>query len=260
MRRCEINPVYASSKELIDGIPSRFVQEGEVLYQWRNCIKKISMGDGRVWNVKSFKVPHLLNRFIYRYFRKSKAERSYHNALRLLQYGVDTPTPIAYMVEQNVWGISHSYYISEQLTYDCDMHSLLDKPPADFEKLLRDYAQFVYSFHRKGIYFLDLSLGNTLIVRKSDGEARYYLVDLNRTWFYDRPLTCREGVKGFCRLDTVWKNKDFILHEYAKAGGYEYADVLRNYKKCERQDNLRRAFKDRGIIGFIKMFLFGDNS
>ena len=140
------------------------------------------------------------------------------------------------------------------------MHSLLDKPPADFEKLLRGYAQFVYSFHHKGIYFLDLSLGNTLIVRKSDGEARYYLVDLNRTWFYDRPLTCREGVKGFCRLDTVWKNKDFILHEYAKAGGYEYADVLRNYKKCERQDNLRRAFKDRGIIGFIKMFLFGDNS
>ena len=52
MRRCEINPVYASSKELIDGIPSRFVREGEVLYQWRNCIKKISMGDGRVWNVK----------------------------------------------------------------------------------------------------------------------------------------------------------------------------------------------------------------
>lgn len=260
MRRYEINPIYKTCKELIDGIPSRFEREGEVLYQWRNCIKKIIVEDGMVWNVKSFKIPYFLNRFVYRYFRKSKAERSYINAMRLLQYGVDTPTPVAYIIEQNAWGISHSYYISEQLSYDCDLHALLDEHPADFEELLRGYARFVYSFHRKGIYFLDLSVGNTLIVRKPEGGARYYLVDLNRTWFYGRPLTCLEGVKGFCRIDTPWENKDFILHEYAKAGGYEYAEVLRNYKKCERRDDLRRALKDRGIAAFLRMFLFGGNS
>lgn len=260
MRRYEINPAYDACKELIESIPSRFEREGDVLYHMRNCIKKIAVGDGWVWNVKSFKVPHPLNRFIYRYFRKSKAERSYSNAMRLLQHGVDTPAPIAWVVEQNALGISHSYYISEQLSFDCDLHGLLDEPPADFEELLRGYAQFVYSFHSKGIYFLDLSVGNTLIVRNPGGGARYYLVDLNRVWFYDRPLTCSEGVKGFCRIDTVWKNKDFILHEYAKAGGYEYAEVLRYYKMWEKRDDRRRAMKELGLIGFLRKYLFGGNS
>lgn len=243
MRRCEVNSAYAACRKLVDSIPVRFEHEGEVLYQRRNCIKKMAVGEGRVWNVKSFKVPYLFNRFIYRYFRKSKAERSYINAMRLLRCGVNTPTPIAYIIEQNAWGISRSYYISEQLEFDYDLRTLIEQQPADFEELLRGYVAFVYDFHRKGIYFLDLSLGNTLIVRRPEGGASYYLVDLNRTFFHNRPLTLSEGVKGFCRIDTHWCNKDIMLHEYARLSGCDYASVLREFKRHEKRDGRRRALK-----------------
>lgn len=69
-------------------------------------------------NVKSFKRPHILNRFIYAWFRKSMAERSYGNALRLLGMGIGTPAPIAYLVYKNAKGVNRSYYISIQQPCD----------------------------------------------------------------------------------------------------------------------------------------------
>jgi hypothetical protein len=45
----------------------------------RNTIKLFDC-EGKTINIKSFKIPNLLNAFIYQYFRKSKAKRSFEFA------------------------------------------------------------------------------------------------------------------------------------------------------------------------------------
>ncbi len=61
----------------------------------RNKIKLFEL-EGKTINIKSFKIPHLINKIAYKYFRKSKARRSYEYANRLIENGIGTPQPIAY--------------------------------------------------------------------------------------------------------------------------------------------------------------------
>ena len=61
----------------------------------RNTIKLFEL-EGKTINVKSFKVPSFYNKVVYKFFRKSKARRSYEYANRLLKYGIGTPQPIAF--------------------------------------------------------------------------------------------------------------------------------------------------------------------
>ncbi len=237
-----IHPQYSNRQEEILALPSRFENEGEILYNVRNCIKKMVVGDD-LWNIKSFKVPHFINRWVYRYCRKSKAERSYINAIKMIKMGINTPQPIACMIERNVCGISRSYYISEQIDYDYTLGDIYNKRPDDYRELLQACVAFIVSFHRKGVYFLDLSVGNILMKRVEEGAPIFYLVDVNRTKFYNRPLSCSEGVKAFCRLDTTPEEKEWILREYALQGGFDVETVMRYYKIHSDEDACRRRLK-----------------
>src|SRR5690606_41915767 len=65
-------------------------------------------------NIKSFKIPNKLNQFVYKYFRKSKARRSFEFATILLQKGIGTPAPVAFMENFNGLGLQKSFYASLQ--------------------------------------------------------------------------------------------------------------------------------------------------
>lgn len=239
---CHIHKLYTHLRNEIEAIPSRFDNEGDVIYNIRNCIKKINVA-GEVWNVKSFKKPIPVNSFIYRYCRKTKAERSYKNAVRLLNLNISTPQPIAYIIEKNLLGIHRSYYISQQIAYDHTLGDLFRKPPQDAPHIIGECIKYINSFHRKGVYFLDLSVGNILIKRQADGGFTFYLIDLNRAKFYNRPLTCSESVKAFCRLDTTTEQKEDILRQYASVSGFDYEDVIHHYNQHKEDDFRRRKMK-----------------
>ncbi|QRE24688.1 Kdo domain containing protein, partial [Flavobacterium psychrophilum] len=49
-----------------------------------------------ILNVKSFKIPFFFNGIVYKFFRKSKAERSYNYAKILSEKGIGTPNPIGF--------------------------------------------------------------------------------------------------------------------------------------------------------------------
>lgn len=241
-RRTHIHEKYLCQKKDIEALPSRFKNEGVVLYHVRNCIKKIEIA-GAMWNVKSFQKPHLINRIIYRYFRLSKAERSYINSIRLLELGINTPQPIAFIIEQNWAGIYNSYYISQQIDYDYTLGELITQRPKNSEEIMTRCLQFINNFHRKGVYFLDLSVGNILIKQNPDGNTTFYLVDVNRATFYNRPLTCSESIKAFCRLDTTQQEKTWILQHYAQISGYNINEVMQCYRHHNHQDAKRRQLK-----------------
>ena len=129
----------------------------------RNTIKKISI-ENYSFNIKSFKVPHLINRVAYSFFRKSKANRSFEYATVLLNNGINTPKPLAYFEYSNFYFLNKSFYVSKQLDYDFTYRELVNnKNYPNFDTILREFTRFTFDLHEKGINFLDHSPGNTLI-------------------------------------------------------------------------------------------------
>lgn len=220
----KFHPTYESRKDELIKIISCFDVGGSILGDGeRNTIKLFDF-DNITLNVKSFKIPNIINRVVYQYIRKSKAERSFIYANVLKEKGVGTPQPIAYFEISNFWGIKKSYYISEHLKYDLTYRELVeDKHYPDHENILRQFTQFTWKLHQNNILFKDHSPGNTLIVKKAD-HYDFYLVDLNRMEF--KPLTFHERVKNFSRITPKKEMVEVMSDEYAKLTGEDYQKIV----------------------------------
>ena len=211
------------SEKIILNTLNNFNHQGELIGTgYRNVIKILDI-EGERYNIKGFKVPNVINTVVYRFFRKSKAERSFLYAQRLLNSGVLTPKPEAYIEYKSFFVFGKSYYISRQLEYDFTIRKLIDEPECeDYDNILRQFTQFTYLLHEKGIHFLDHSPGNTLI--KNDGkDYKFYLVDLNRMDF--KTLSYDERLANFARLSPKDYMLDIISDEYAKLINKPHAEV-----------------------------------
>ena len=181
----------------------------------RNTIKKIIIENYSL-NVKLFKVPHLINRIAYSFFRKSKANRSFEYAEILISNGINTPKPIAYFEYSNFNFLNKSFYISNQLDYDITYRELVNnKNYPNFDTILREFTRFTFDLHEKGINFLDHSPGNTLIKRNVHTKKYdFYLVDLNRMKFH--PMSFKDRMKNFSKLTPKKEMVEVMANEYAK--------------------------------------------
>lgn len=220
---CVINPAFSKYSDFIKSVPSIFSNEGETIYKGRNEVKILDH-DGQRFNVKSFKVPNVINTIAYRYFRKSKARRSFEYAGMMLGKGVNTPAPVAYIEYFNCLGLKKSYYISVQEDYDFTFRQLPSMPIDEIREILIQFTRFTYNFHLAGIYFIDHSPGNTLI-KKTDEGYKFSLVDLNRTKFYNYPIDVESGIKNFYRLASTPDMVRVMAKEYAALRGLN-ADIV----------------------------------
>nr|WP_100804406.1 lipopolysaccharide kinase InaA family protein [Ulvibacter sp. MAR_2010_11] len=219
-----VNASFANSITTITAIITNFNTEGRVLGDGdRNNIKLFDFQD-KIINVKSFKKPNLINKIAYKYFRKSKAERSYLYANALLEKGILTPQPIAYFEHTDFIGLKDSYYLSEHLEYDLTYRELVENPNyPDHENILRQFTAFTWKLHSKNILFKDHSPGNTLIVKKGH-QYDFYLVDLNRMEF--KPLSFEERIKNFERISPKKEMVQIMSDEYAKLSGEDYNKIF----------------------------------
>ncbi|MEA9412152.1 Kdo domain containing protein [Flavobacterium sp. PL02] len=184
----------------------------------RNVIKLFDLNDKTI-NVKSFKIPNLINKIAYKYFRKSKARRSFEYATILLEKGIGTPLPIAYLENYNWLGLRDSYYASEHLITELTFRELVEIPDyPDHENILRQFTRFSFGLHEIGIEFLDHSPGNTLIKKNADGNYSFFLVDLNRMEFHNS-MSFEMRMKNLCRLTPVKEMVAVMSNEYAKLYG-----------------------------------------
>lgn len=198
----------------------------EVLQNGRNLIVKYELDSNNIINIKSFKTPNLINRIVYRYFRKSKARRSFEFANILLDKSVGTPKPVAYFENFNWLGLKDSYYVSEHLDNDLTFRELVENPNfADHENILRQFIRFSYDLHQKGIEFKDHSPGNTLIKRNLNGDYSFYLVDLNRMEFHSK-MSFESRMENLCRLTPKIEMIEVMAHEYSLCSGQKYEDVF----------------------------------
>lgn len=181
----------------------------------RNKIKLFEL-EGKTINIKSFKIPNLINKIAYKYFRKSKARRSFEYATTLLEKGIGTPQPIAYFENYDFIGLKDSYYVSEHLQCDLTYRELVEIPNyPDHENILRQFTKFSFDLHEKGIEFLDHSPGNTLIKKTADTQYNFYLVDLNRMNFHDT-MDFDSRMKNLSRLTPKKEMIAVMSDEYAK--------------------------------------------
>ena len=181
----------------------------------RNKIKLFEL-EGKTINIKSFKIPHLINKIAYKYFRKSKARRSFEYATTLLEKGIGTPEPIAYFENYDVIGLKDSYYVSEHLQCDLTFRELVEIPDfPDHENILRQFTRFSFDLHEKGIEFLDHSPGNTLIKKNAEGNYDFFLVDLTRMDFHDK-MDFDSRMKNLSRLTPKKEMIVVMSNEYSK--------------------------------------------
>ncbi|OXA76203.1 Kdo domain containing protein [Flavobacterium frigidimaris] len=205
----------ADHKELLTAIEN-FDSSGTLFGNGdRNQIKLFEI-DGKTVNIKSFKVPHFINKIAYKYFRKSKARRSYEYANALLKAGIGTPAPIAFSESFSFVGLGKSYYASEHLTCDLTYRELVEVPDyPDHERILRQFSKFTFDLHEKGIEFLDHSPGNTLIRKISENQYEFFLVDLNRMNFHES-MDFEQRMNNFSRLTPYKAMTDVMSNEYSK--------------------------------------------
>lgn len=198
---------------------SEFKTKGKLFGDGKRNVIKLFELEGMTMNIKSFKIPNLINKIAYRYFRKSKARRSFEYAMLLLEKGIGTPQPIAYLEKYDWIGLKDSYYASEHLQCDLTFRELLESADyPDHENILRQFTRFSYSLHQKGIEFKDHSPGNTLIKKKSGGQYDFFLVDLNRMNFHEK-MSFELRMKNLCRLTPVKEMVVVMSNEYAKLSG-----------------------------------------
>lgn len=226
-----------------------FDDEGRYLSKGtRNTIKIFEL-KGREINIKSFKIPNLVNKIAYRFFRKSKARRSFEYAQQLLSRGIGTPYPIAYVEERSGITFQKSFYVSEHLKSDLTYRALVqDFNYPDWEIILRAFTRFTYELHEKQVQFLDHSPGNTLI-RLNKGDYQFFLVDLNRMNF--KELSFEERMKNFSRLTPHKEMVEIMASEYAKVSEMPEQEVFQKMwfyteefqRKFQKKKELKKKLK-----------------
>ncbi len=198
----EISPKYAHLEEFLKQIKHHFAKNNHSIHRARNELKVISLSEQEVpLVVKSFQTPSFVRRFIYSFFRPSKAKASYKNALLLQEKGIETPEPIGYIefYENNL--LKESFFVTPLWHYDFTIRQpLLDPHFASRIPCFEALSLLVAKMHQNNIYHKDLSPGNILI--REEG-MKLCVVDINRISF--TPLTLSQKLKNFSKL---WADDD----------------------------------------------------
>ena len=188
---------YAFLEDFMRELPFRFESDGVVLYRGRNCVKTFWVEGVRVV-VKQFRRPNPFNRCIYAWFRKSKAERAYENALKLQQLGIHTPDPAGY-VEIFKHGVLFSCYLVTSFTDYEPLKQITVESQEERKLVFEDFVHFVVRLHEKGVCHNDLNLSNVLYKQHVNGSADFMLIDVNRMKFGRmNRRACLANVKRLC--------------------------------------------------------------
>ncbi len=244
-QKLEFNRNYPTFKDILLDIKSIFLKNSKTIHLARNELKVIEIENINTV-VKAFRVPNLLNQFVYAYIRKSKAYKAFHNATKLHQLNVSTPEAIGYIEFFECGLLKESFFISQEFPYDFTIAHIRDKQPSYKIKVLEDFAEFTYEIHKKGVWHVDYSGGNILV--KFDGDKyKFSLVDINRMKFFE--INLYEGLENFNKL---WFNQEdltTIAKTYSKLANLNeekaISKILMYDKKLKDKILFKRKLKGK---------------
>ena len=179
-----IHKKYESLSKEIEKIPEGAYQTLRTFCNNRNTVELISI-NGNTFVVKRYKIPNIFNRFIYTFFRRSKAQRAYENTLRIMRNGISTPFPVAY-IETKKGGLFHTgYFVSEYMDYPT-LETLKDgnTDTEEIKRIKEDFTSFTIELHEKHILPLDYNPKNIFFHKdENSGHYKFALTDINRAKF-----------------------------------------------------------------------------
>jgi len=216
-----VNPQYSILQPFVESLPDIFETEGNSIYKDRNELKCYEIENFNIV-VKKFRKPIFINRFIYSYFRPTKAKRAYEYALKLLSMGVESPAPIAF-IEQYKFGLfGHGYFVSIFEKEFDNIRDLMEGTQKD-ESLLKELAVFIADIHSKGILHLDMSPGN-ILYKKTEGGTVFSLVDINRMQFLPF-ISDEKRIKSFKRLTENTEILTKLANHYSESTHLKMNDI-----------------------------------
>ena len=213
-----INPAYNRLSEYLQHIPLKFDNEGDIIYDKRNTLRRITAPDGTILCIKRYHTPRLLNHIVYTLFREPKAQRAYQNAIRLAQLDIPTPQPVAYILCNKHGFIADSYLITLYSPLRRNMYEFDNGDIHDREHILQAFAQLTADIHNHGIIHSDYSPGNILF-DDNNGKVEFSIIDINRMQF--RNVDMNTGCRNLQRL---WGTPDtirYIAELYAEARHFD---------------------------------------
>ena len=238
------------TNEFLKNLPENFDNIGTTIYAERNQIKVVDL-NGHKLNIKKYCIPPIINRIFYSIgLRTPKCVSAFVNAQKILKHGFDTPKPYAYIIERQNGLIRHSYLISDQIENVRQVRACWGV------NFMRAFAIYTAQIHERGLFSRDYTSGN-ILCRKENGKYRFFLIDVNRFYFKNRPLTLDEAPYNIYTSMTSEKDLCFFIRCYS-----EYRGMSEKYLKyktflCRRVRSKYSALKKilRKIPGASKLTL-----
>ena len=236
----QINEQYTAMQEVQDFVthlPALFEAKGKQLFaNGRNVLKVFEVVKGHPVLgkvvVKRFHARNIFQTIAYSTFTTSKAQRAFHNGLKLLECGLSTPEPIAYAEERNGGMLRYCYYLTA-FTEAKSVRTALD---VDFNKpLAKSFAQFIAQLHQHGLVHHDLNFDNVLYqenqstLNSKPSTLNYHIsvIDINRLTIHPaNQLTLADCKDDFVRWTDRKDLLQYVVEEYAKERGLNEQETL----------------------------------
>lgn len=215
-----LNEKYEHLREWLEQLPEQFGQLGEVIYDKRNQLRVIEAPDGTLVNAKRYCKAHVVNRVVYSLgIRQPKGLRAFRYPARLLERGINTPEPIAYIEQRRCGLLGLSYFISVQSPLKHTLYEFGEAPEGTYEEMAHELGRFSAMMHDREVLHLDYSPGNILWDKDEQGTYHFAVVDINRMRF--GKVGIKDGCAALCRMWGPKRFVELIARSYAEARGFD---------------------------------------
>ncbi|MCE3237175.1 MAG: hypothetical protein K0R24_156 [Gammaproteobacteria bacterium] len=213
---CQKNSLNESVAKILDGLNDKSYHDASlfsvkaVLKQDKKTELILIDCNGTLLVIKHYRMPDLAYH-IRRLFFESRAARNWKNAQRLVQWGIATPVPVAYIERRFFFLRRESFYITEYIQGQC----LCEALPHCSEEIQTILAEKVINFlkilHQKGFVHGDMKCTNMIVIKK---EIFFLDLDSMRHVIFRR----RYKINGdYNRFLKNWLTKPHLFSTFEKA-------------------------------------------
>lgn len=145
----------------------------------------------------------------------SKPLKAWRGARALVERGIPTPRPLAWLERRKAGTTVEGYFLAEKAENILEVRELFQKLRGEaLDRLLRDLARFLRVCHDRGVLHRDLSDGNVLAAEDGRGGYAFQLLDTNRVRTSKRVRVFRAAA-NLVRLGVPRGSRKCFLAHYA---------------------------------------------
>ncbi len=151
-------------------------------------------------------------------FLPSKARKAWRGSWALIEAGIDTPLPVAFLESRPRIFLDHALYLAAAVAEADEVRTLLRSLQGrSLDALVQGLADLAKKCHSAGILHRDLSDGNVLVRRQGPNAGFdptvFVMLDTNRVRF-QRHIGRIRGVKNLIRLGIPRPHQRDFLRAY----------------------------------------------